>query len=75
MAVDHVVTEKETNLHHVENLDSASSKDSTNEQVEKHGVVAGKDSTVHHVERREGLRIDGDDLDHEHEPAVCLIPS
>lgn len=31
--------------------------------------------SVGHIERNVGLRIDGDDLDHEHEPKVYLVIS
>ena len=71
MAVDTTITEKEANLQHVEKVESDSSNNSSSDQVEKHGVVAGKDSSAHRVEKLGGLRIDGDDLDHEHEPKVC----
>jgi hypothetical protein len=47
--------------------DSAS--DTTPTQVEK--SYASHAETVGQTERNAGLRIDGDDLDHMHEPKVC----
>ena len=49
---------------------SDTSKASSEEHVEKQKVTAGKEPSAHHVEKLGALRIDGDDLDHEHEPKV-----
>jgi hypothetical protein len=70
MAV-HVLDEKDTNLQHVEQVSSSSQ-----ENVQTEHVIAGeKTHQAPHAEPHSGLRIDGDDLDHYQEPAVCdLIP-
>lgn len=63
-------TEKEANLQHVEKIGPDSSKSSSSDHVDRHGVAAAKHSNAAYVEKMGALRIDGDDLDHEHEPPV-----
>ena len=63
-------TEKEANLQHVEKIGLDSSKSSSSDYVERHEVVAEKKSNAAYIEKMGALRIDGDDLDHEHEPPV-----
>lgn len=46
-------------------------QDST-ESIEKSDAIHSEEVNIGKVERNVGLRIDGDDLDHEHEPKVCL---
>jgi hypothetical protein len=68
MAV-HVLDEKETNLQHVEQVSSSSQ-----ENVQTEHVLAGeKGHQAPHAEPHSGLRIDGDDLDHYHEPEVRVV--
>jgi hypothetical protein len=70
MALKTTTHEKEAHIQHAETVDSGTSKTSSTEHVEKQAVVAGKEPSPNYVERYGGLRIDGDDMDHEHEPKV-----
>lgn len=70
MAVQTTINEKDVNHQHVEKVDSDASKGSSSENIDKVQVTEIKNSTPHRDEKRGGLRIDGDDLDHEHEPKV-----
>lgn len=56
------MAEKTIGISHGEAVEMSSSP------VEKSGVH--HEESVAHYERTVGLRIDGDDLDHEHEPKV-----
>ena len=64
-------TEKETTLQHVEQVDS--SKSSSSDHVGSHAVATGKHANPAYIEKMGALRIDGDDLDHEHEPPVSYV--
>ena len=64
-------TEKEAaNLQHVEKIGPDSSKSSSSDHVDTFELNTGKHASAAYVERMGALRIDGDDLDHEHEPPV-----
>ena len=57
-------------------MDEKTIRETHTEGVETPPSPTEKSQIYHHesagrVERNIGLRIDGDDLDHEHEPKVC----